>query len=1664
MRKHQAAVRRNAEPEGRSSSTRGPDGEFVLPGFRIVERLQHSVRASIYRAMRESDGRPVVLKVLLDRAITSENIGLYRHEYELLKSLHSSSVITVYDFKQNHDSVALVLEDFGAISLKQVQETRAAELDVGKKIDIAVKLVAALRDVHSAQIIHKDVTPNNVVVNLESGELKLIDFGLATLLPVEHAATAIPTLLQGTLAYLAPEQTGRMNRAVDYRSDFYSLGATLYELFTEKQPFTGNDALEVIHAHIARQPTPPHHVRSDVPETISAIILKLLAKTAEERYQSVWSLEADLEECLRQWRATGSVSPFPIDRLQVSDRFRLPQKLYGRDTDLKMLLTAFDLASTGRPEVLFVTGPSGIGKTSLVREVYKPITAKRGYFASGKFDQFQRNVPYSAVAAALRELIRQILSESEEQVAQWKSRFQEALGANGRVLTEILPELELIIGAQPEVAVLGPIETHERLGILMRKFFAVVCQPEHPFALYLDDLQWADGASLGLLQQILCDPDLRYLLLIAAYRDNEVDAAHPLMLTREKLKKEGIAVSDVRLTPHAPHHIERLIIDALSASHDEAAALAKLVHEKTGGNPFFVEEFLKSLHAKNLLRFDGGQRCWQWDLDVIRNEAATDNVIDLLAHNIRELPAQAQQFLQLAACLGGEFDTRILGLAADRSMDEATAGLHEAVVRGFLRPADGTYHAPHVGDAEQTAARFRFTHDRVHQAVYHMLSDEQRAHTHYRIGRLLLSNASLEEAARDRFQIVNHLNAGRAEASAPERIELAKLNLIAGRQAKATAVHEAALTYFRTGISLLGDGSWTEHYDLMLALQTEAGQVAPHTGEFEKLDACLDAIKRNARTALEKMPIYEAKIEAENRRADFRAAGQFGLEALDLLGAPLPRQPRAAHVMLYMVRMRFAMIGRTPENLVDQPRMTEPLRIAEARILRLLSHVFYFSNRTYLAITLFRQLYLCARHGHCETSPSVYASYGMQLCAAQKIEEGYRFGQLALALLDRLDAKAQRPYVTLIALTTLRHWKNHCRTSLPIALDIYRDSLDMGAMETATMALLNCGYTAFHAGELLPSLHTTLLGYIQTQKKLVNDTKDRGILELYRDACAYLMGLDEPNECFPPNGEPDKKTEKKHPFTYHFLKTFMAVHCGDAQTAYRSAQSLRKHLYTVIGVLRFADLYDGLAHAMIHPTLPKGAQKRNRESIERIKRRLQLFAKHAPANYEHRWLLLEAECAQLDRKHPVAERYYDQAIGAAKNSGHLHEEALANEIAARYYISQKKPRVAQAYMQEARALYVRWGARRKVQWLDETYPQFRLASVDLADSLDATATNVTNAALNLDLPALMKALKTIAEENVHSQILKKTIDIVMQFAGAEKALLLLRDSEDKLRIEADMDMTRSEPELLKGAPVETSARLSQAVVNYAKRTKASVVIHDAQEPQSVIPGLPNDQYLKDNRVKSILCIPVTVGDAELIGLLYVENNQSTHTFTERRVETLEIICLSVAGRLELSRKAIMDSLTGLYNRAYFQSALRKELALARRKQRPVSLVMIDIDHFKRVNDTYGHQMGDAVLQYVARTLKESCRESDVVARYGGEEMAVILTETSPEQALEVAERIRQSLAAQPFVKGERQIAVTASLGIATNTPERQEPESMIKAADEALYRSKEDGRNRVTAA
>lgn len=672
---------------------------IALAGITIQDKIYESANSLVYRGIRD-DGSSIVVKLLKQDYPSARELTRYRQEYAITRSLNLEGVIKAYSQQDYRRTLVILLEDFGGESLehwmRQHPET-FCPMPLTPFLKLAIDLTNILGKIHAAKIIHKDINPGNIVLNPDTGVAKIIDFGIATQFNRTNPTFKSPHGLEGTLAYLSPEQTGRMNRSIDYRTDFYSLGVTFYQLLTGHLPFPTTDVLELVHCHIAKQPTPLHELNAAIPAAVSHIIIKLMAKNAEDRYQSTWGIKADLERCAEQLSASGQISYIQLGLQDVSDRFQIPQKLYGRGAEIAALLAAFERVAGGSDaeidrrtdaesnnipvsaEMMLVSGYSGVGKSALVQELYKPIAAKRGYFISGKFDQFGRNIPYSAIVDALRKLMQQLLGEPDERVQKWRSRLLTALGTNGQIIVDVIPEVELIIGRQQAVPEVGATEAQNRFNRVFQQFMRVFCSKEHPLTIFLDDLQWVDAATLKLIELLLLDEQTPALFLIGAYRNNEVNPAHPLALMLDILRKQGAVLQEIILAPLTLEPLSQLIAETLHRDVDTVHFLAELVLSKTHGNPFFANEFLRILHTENLLTFDAEHLSWQWNIDRIQAQAIADNVVELLLIQLKKLPENAQQVLRLAACVGAEFDLETLAIVCYRSPMVIPLGLHRVM-------------------------------------------------------------------------------------------------------------------------------------------------------------------------------------------------------------------------------------------------------------------------------------------------------------------------------------------------------------------------------------------------------------------------------------------------------------------------------------------------------------------------------------------------------------------------------------------------------------------------------------------------------------------------------------------------------------------------------------------------------------------------------------------------------------------------------------------------------------------------------------------------------------------------------------------------------------------------------------------------------------------------
>ncbi|MBE9003656.1 AAA family ATPase [Fortiea sp. LEGE XX443] len=1549
---------------------------IALEGYKILRELYDSPNSQVYQGYREFDRQPVVLKLLRQEYPPPEAIARFKLEYELTRRFQVPGIIKVYSVERYENSLVLVLEDFGGQPLRSLLHQQSVALQ--NFLHIAIQVAEALGAIHQQQIIHKDINPANILLNPLTQQAKIIDFGIATLLSKENPTLRNLNVLEGTLAYISPEQTGRMNRAIDYRSDFYSLGVTFYELLTQQLPFISDDPVELVHSHIAKQVIPPRQLNPEIPLVISHLVMKLLEKTAEARYQSAFGLQADLQQCLDLLTSTGEIKPFQLGQKDSSDRFQIPQQLYGREQEVTDLMAAFDRASHGQSEVMLIAGYSGIGKSALVQEIYKPITQKRGYFISGKFDQFQRNIPYSSLIQAFTDLIRQLLTATEVEINLWREKLLNALGDNGQVIIDVISEVELIIGKQPPVVELPPQEAQNRFNLVLQNFITVFTQKEHPLVMFLDDLQWADSASLQLIKMLTTQLDSRYLLLIGAYRDHEVDATHPLRSTIASLEQAGVKIHELTLTPLELPQIHALLSDTFN-SHDWAklTPLAELLKQKTNGNPFFMNEFLKSLYTEGLVQFDFQKREWDWQLTKIQAAQITDNVVELMAGKIQKLSTATQQALKLASCIGNQFELKTLAIVQKKFLPEAAAELWEAVDMGLILPQGNDYQLLQIGDREVAANLtnldivYKFLHDRVQQAAYSLIPTKEKQAVHLQIGQLLLQSVTTEEQEEKIFDIVNQLNFGwELITDEQQRQQLAQLNLTAGKKAKASAAYEPALEYLKTGIDCLTASCWQQQYTLALSLHEAAVEAAYLAGAFEYMDELIEVVLHQARTTIDQVQVYAVKIQSLIARDELLKATKLGLQVLKLLGTPLTPNPGQVQILLGLLKTKLALAGRQVQTLADLPNLTNPTKLAAIRILASIASATYLAAPNLFPLTVFKQVELSAIHGNAAESASAYASYGLILCGVVgDLSKGYEFGELALQLIERFNAKNLQARTLLVVNCFVRHWREPLLNTIAPLQAAFQIGRDTGDTEYASFAANAGSSHAYFCGQELFEVDKYLATYVEAiqkfKKKPVID-----LIQMYRQAIANLQGKN-PNPCELVGEFYDAtKTLPLHIETNHRTAAFtvyshlltLNYHFENYTTAWENAELAIPYLDAVVAlfIVGWFYFYDSLARLALASTKNLTERQTLLKQVTGNQKKLKTWAQFAPSNYAHKLALVEAEWHRVQGEIAEAIASYDRAITLAQSNQYPNEAALANELAAKFYLAQNKLKVAQGYMQDACYLYLQWGATAKVKYLETQYPQLlgrklERISIPHLSTQNTNAASITSSSgsASLDLMTVMKASQALSGEIQLDKLLANLMRILMENAGAQRGFLLL-ETKGKFLIEAQGSFEQNNIQVLESLTIEDSQILSVAIVNYVIRTKASVVLNDATRKGEFI----RDPYIRQSQPRSLLCAPL-LNQGKLTGIVYLENNLTTGAFTPDRLELLNVLSTQAAISIENAR--LYTDLAAL-NQAYERFVPRQFLQFLNKKsivdvqlgdqvQQEMSVLFTDIRSFTTLSES-----------------------------------------------------------------------------------------------------------------
>jgi predicted ATPase/signal transduction histidine kinase len=1477
-----------------------------IAGYTISELIYSSGKTTVYRGVKQATQTPVIIKILNSEYPRLKDLTAFKHQFTISQLIDHPNIIKCYDLEKYHHSYALIIEDFGGISLTDY--TKDQKLDIKSFLPIAIAITKALEFLYEKKIIHKDIKPRNILINPQTQEIKLIDFSISSLLPKETADIKSPNVLAGTLPYISPEQTGRMNRGIDYRTDFYSLGVTFYELLTGQLPFYSQNHLELIYYHLAKAPIYPREINSQIPQVIADIIIKLMAKNPDHRYQTARGIRYDLEICQEMLLTQGEINNFELGKIDISDRFLIPEKLYGRNQEIITLFKAFENVSQGNKELMLVAGFSGIGKTAVIKEIHQPIVSKKGYFISGKYDQFQRNIPLSALVQAFRSLMRQLLTENQIQLQEWKNKILSALGEQGQIIIDVIPELGNIIGQQPPVSELTGNASENRFNLLFSKFIQLLATSEHPLVIFLDDLQWADIASLKLIKILLSAKETQYLLLIGAYRDNEVKLGHPLTMSLDDIRKENIAVNQITLQPLDKSDIELLITDTLYCPKSHNQELTKLLFKTTQGNPFFTNQLLKSLYEDGLITFDFSLGYWQCDLNATKALYHHDDVVEFLKIQLQKLPQNTQDILKIAACIGNQFDLSTLSIVCEKSSIQIAAELWNALQEELIipqneiykfftnKPSESDHTNSHliINNTESIFVEYKFLHDRVQQAAYSLISASDKSATHLKIGRLLLKNSHAAESEEKIFEIVNQLNIGiNLITNQLEKYELAKLNLIAGCKAKSSTAYEAAVRYLKVGLELLGVDSWEYEYELTLNLYTEIAEAEYSNINFEQSEIYIAVVKENANSLIDQVKAYEVQIQIYMAQLQLQKAIETGLTLVNLLGVNLETTPPQ---------------NLNIDDLINLPEMIAVDKLAVMRILSNLNAASYFVDPKLFSAIIFTMINLSVKYGNCPFSAHGYVNYGVILCGLfADIETGYRYGELALKILDKFNSYSIKCRVLVMWNSNIVFWKKHQHITISSLQAGLHSGIETGDLEYSGYCSAMYNLNMIFSGENLSYVSEQLKAHTLLMYSLNQETPII-LHQLWHQLVCNLSEINENKHIF--DGDLLNESQvlpiliaskaSTTPFSLYLAKTIFYYFFGLTSSAVDNAIQGGAYLKFVVGQFTTSqyNFYYSLSLLAEYNQQSTSQKKEYLEKVLSNQENMKNWAIHAPMNFQHKYELIEAEKCRVLGEYWQAGELYDKAIAGANKNKYIHEEALANELAAKFYLSFNKEKIAKTYLIDAYYCYANWGAKAKINNLEITYPHLLESIINqtknkLTESEVNTITSqssLTGVSALLDLETITKASLAIASEIQIDKLLHTLMQVILENVAANKSALILQKEGNLILVAECINDHKCE---LSTTPIDNNQNLPLSIINYVANIQEYLLVSDVTNTHDFV----NDSYIIQHQPKSILCSPI-LNKGQLIGIIYLENNLTVNAFNTDRLIILNLLSSQAAISLE----------------------------------------------------------------------------------------------------------------------------------------------------------------------
>jgi PAS domain S-box-containing protein len=1449
----------------------------------VFETLRQDEEFAFCRGRKDDGELPTILLVApVSEYPVPSIIERLEHEYSLRDELDSDWAARPLTLVRRERRPMLILQDPGGEPLDRLL---GKPMELSRFLRFAVGLATALGELHQQGLIHKDIKPANILVDSASGAVWLTGFGIASRLPRERQPAGKPEMIAGTLAYMAPEQTGRMNRSIDSRSDLYSLGVTFYEMLAGALPFKASDPMEWVHCHIARQPVTPDQYAKEIPAPLSAIVMKLLAKTAEQRYQTAAGVARDLWVCLKEWDAHCHIDPFQLGAHDVSDRLLIPEKLYGREREIEALLASFNRVMTnGTPELVLVSGYSGIGKSSVVQELHKVLVPPRGLFASGKFDQYKRDIPYTTLAQAFQSLVRPLLGQSEAELGRWRGALSEALGPNGQLIINLVPVLELVIGKQPPVPELAPQDAQNRFQMVFRRFLGVFARKEHPLALFFDDLQWLDRATLDLLEHLITHSEVRYLLLIGAYRDNEIGPTHPLLRTLEAMRNARAPVQKIVLAPLRIDDVGRFIANALHCEPGHAQPLTELVHEKTGGNPFFAIQFFIALAEEGLLVFDAARPAWQWDIHRIRAKSYTDNVVDLMAGKLKRLSATTQEALKQLACLGNVAEIATLAMVQGKTEEAMHAALWEAVHAGLVFREDNAY---------------RFLHDRIEQAAYTLIPEERRAGVHLHIGRVLLASVTEDHLAEHLFEVANQFSRSAARLlDRDEKVQVATINLCAGRKAKASSAYASACVYLLDGMALLDESDWGSQHDLMFNLWLERAECELLTSNFDKTEQLVADLLPRVVSKIDCAAVYYLKVRLHVVKSEVQQSVDSALTCLRLFGIDISAHPSWDQVEAEYETVWQTLNGRSIESLIDLPIMTDPELQAAMQVLSVLTPASYNTDFHLFCLLACRMVKVGMQHGISGASAHGYVLLGYILGPIfHRYREGYGFAKLACDLVGKHSFIAYQAKVY-HAMGLIGLWTQPVASAIELQQAAFRTAIETGDLSFACYARYQSVTDLLLRNDSLDAV------WRESERALdfAREAKYGDAADIIRSQQRFIATMQGRTATFSTFRDAQfdeavfksQLTGDRMPLVfcwYWILKLKTRFLSGDYAEAAVAADKAKELLSGAFGQIQLLDYfyYTALTVAALYEKATVDEQTEWRELLTTHQEQLREWAGNYPPTFGDKHALVSAELARIENRDLDAMRLYEEAIRAARENGFVQNEGVANELAAQFYLKRGIERVSYSYLRDARYCFLRWGALGKVKQLDERYP----AMEEQAEMHPATT--IGSSVEQLDLGTVMKASHAVSGEIVLEKLIDTLMRTAVEHAGAERGLLILPHGEEhRIAAEARTGPDRVEVQLQNVLVMPSD--LPKSLLRYVIRARESVILDDA----SIQNLFSQDEYVRQRRPRSVLCLPL-VKQVNLVGILYLENSLAPRVFTPRRLAMLELLASQAAISLDHAR-------------------------------------------------------------------------------------------------------------------------------------------------------------------